>query len=138
MPVRLPRARSGSAALAAAAAGFVVYGAWAAYANRAHGMAIALGAGTVQGAYSFVLTLAMSAVTAWVFGRFAHLRLRAAATVAVVSAALFTTAYTINALAGTPEIVTTILPGFVIGTVYTALYVQALSDQRPNPGCSLP
>lgn len=120
--MRWPSGRS----VAAAAAGFVGYGLWAAYANESHGSAAALRAGVVQGSYSFVLTLVMSLVTEWVYARLDGVRLRAPLTVAAVVGALFGTAYGINAVAGTPEIVATIAPGFAIGALYTGAYVLGL------------
>lgn len=122
--------RSVRRSLLAAAAGFLGYGLWAVFANSAHGSSAALRAGLVQGSYSFALTLTMSIVTEWIYAGLADLRLRAPLTVIVVAGALFVTAYGINAAAGTPEIIATIAPGFVIGTLYTGAYVLALQRDR--------
>ena len=113
--------------VAAATAGLVGYGLWAAYANAAHGGETALRAGLVQGSYSFLLTLVMSVATEWIYRWFAGLPLRAMWTIAAVAAALFMTAFAVNAAAGTPEIIATIAPGFAIGTFYTSVYVMALA-----------
>lgn len=108
-------------------AGFLVYGSWAAYANFDHGMSIATRSGLVQGTYSLVLTFAMTLVTEWLFGRLCRLPGGMVFTVVIVSGVLFATAYVIHRLVGTPEILMTILPGFVIGSIYTSIYVLGLS-----------
>lgn len=48
-------------------------------------------------------------------------------TIVIVAVLLFMTAYTINYIAGTPEILATITPGFIIGMVYTTVYVVSLN-----------
>lgn len=107
-------------------AGLVGYGSWAAYANFDHGMAIAVRSGLVQGTYSFVLTFLMTWVTEGLFAKLASMPMGAVVTTVVVSFILFVSAYGIHMLVGTPEILMTILPGFVIGSGYTAVYVWGL------------
>lgn len=112
--------------LLAGLAGFVAYGSWASFANWPHGEAIALRSGLVQGSYSLVLTLSMTLVTEWLHNRFINLPGTILWVMLIVCPALFTTAYVINMIAGTPEILMTILPGFVIGSVYTLVYLMGL------------
>lgn len=104
-------------------AGFVVYGGWAYFVNAEHGQELAMMIGLVQGSYSFALTFVMTLVTEWLFrrcnGQFAMI-------MGVVCTALFVTPYAIHMLIGTPEILMTILPGFVIGSIYTGVYVMGL------------
>lgn len=106
------------------------------YANAAHGMMVATRSGLVQGSYSLALTFAMTLVTEWLFESlrrsWSNVAIVITATVAIVSAVLFTTAYSIHVLVGTPEILMTILPGFAIGTVYTYLYVLGLVRGTKN------
>jgi len=108
-------------------AGLVGYGSWAVYANLDHGTFIAIRSGLVQGTYSFVLTFLMTWLTEWLFAKFASLPMGSSVTTTgVVCLILFVSAYGIHMLVGTPEILMTILPGFVIGSVYTAVYVWSL------------
>jgi uncharacterized membrane protein SpoIIM required for sporulation len=48
-------------------------------------------------------------------------------TLSITNAITFSTAYLINRVFGTPEILLTIFPGFLIGIVYTAFYLFSLS-----------
>ena len=93
-------------------AGFVVYGGWAYFVNVDHGQDLAMMIGLVQGSYSFALTFIMTLVTEWLFekceGHFVTI-------MAIVCTALFVTPYLIHMFIGTPEILMTILPGFIIG-----------------------
>ena len=104
-------------------AGFVVYGGWAYLVNVDHGQDLAMMIGLVQGSYSFALTFIMTLVTEWLFekcdGQFLTI-------MAIVCTALFVTPYLIHMFIGTPEILMTILPGFVIGSIYTGVYVMGL------------
>jgi hypothetical protein len=54
-------------------------------------------------------------------------------TVTVSMLLLFSTAWVIHFLVGTPEILMTIMPGFVIGSVYTAVYVVSLAKLSKGP-----
>lgn len=115
--------------LLAGVAGFVAYGSWAVYANWAHGETIALRSGLVQGSYSFVLTWVMTLVTEWLFTALADVAYKVPLLMAIICTTLFATAYAINYAAGTPEILMTILPGFMIGSIYTLVYVLGLRRQ---------
>lgn len=107
-------------------AGFVVYGGWAWFWNMEHG-AMGQRAGLLQGSYSFVLTFFSTLLMEWIYRRCApapHARLL---TIGATGAVLLTIPVTLHALAGTPNIPGTILPGFLIGMVYTTVYVTALA-----------
>jgi hypothetical protein len=112
--------------LLAGLAGLVGYGGWAWYANLDHGAAIAMRSGLVQGGYSLVLTFLMTLVTEALYSNWQHVAGGVIWTTTVVSAILFSSAFTIHLLVGTPEILMTITPGFFIGTIYTYFYVQGL------------
>lgn len=107
-------------------AGFFGYGGWAIFANYGHGMSIAVRSGLIQGTYSLILTFAMTLVTEWLMGKLGRYPLGSILTVVLISTVLFCTAFAIHYLVGTPEILMTILPGFVIGLVYTSVYVVGL------------
>ena len=110
--------------LAAGIAGFIVYGGWAYYINEPYDMGVA--AGMTQGTYSFVLTLSTTLLMEFLMDLFSTQKAQTALTVAATSLVTFATAYLIHVLVGTPEILLTILPGFLIGTVYTVTYVLTL------------
>jgi len=110
--------------------GSIVYGGWAMYANSGHGDAIALRSGLVQGSYSLAITFAMTLVSEWLFLAFAVVPGRVFVTAAVVSGVLFTSSYGIHHIVGTPEILMTIVPGYVIGSVYTVVYLLGLQRQE--------
>ncbi|MEM7077446.1 MAG: hypothetical protein AAF513_02350 [Pseudomonadota bacterium] len=122
---------SGRAALTrslfAGIAGLLVYGGWAVFVNWTHGADLAWRAGLVQGTYSLILTFIMTLVTEGLFARLTNLRFRIPVTTGIIAAILFASAYGIHVVARTPEIIMTILPGFVIGTIYTLVYVMGLA-----------
>lgn len=101
---------------------FVAYGGWAAFANHAHGAEAALRAFGVQGFSSAVTTALMGGVierlrrplgdTLWAM---------------LIASGLATLAsgvchVCLHALAGTPEIVRTVVPSVAVGFVYAVTY----------------
>lgn len=116
--------------LLAGLAGFVAYGGWAVLANWSHGETIAIKSGLVQGSYSFCLTWVMTLATEWLHGLFLNLTYRVWRLMISICSVLFATAYSINYVAGTPEILMTIIPGFIIGSVYTLVYIMALERKQ--------
>jgi len=116
--------------LVAGLAAFGGYGGWAFLVNADHGFPLAVRALLVQGTYSFVLTLSSTLLMEYLYRRLFAMPGAAWLTVVITVALLFTTAYGINLAAGTPEIVMTILPGFLIGSGYTVAYVFGLSRSR--------
>jgi len=112
--------------LLAAAAGFIVYGGWAYYINFSHGSNAALKALFTQGGYSFTLTLITAFIMEWLFQLSNKPVTRFCLTFFITSLMLYSTSWSINAWAGTPEILWTILPGAIIGTLYTLSYTLTL------------
>jgi len=110
--------------------GFVAYGGWAYYVNLGHGDDVALRAGLVQGSYSLALTMGSSYLIEQLLTLFAAVDARTALLLASATSAAIalSVAYGIHWLIGTPMILTTILPGFVIGSVYAFIY--GLSVQK--------
>lgn len=107
-------------------AGFCFYGAWAFYVNMGHGYIMGVKAAVTQGGYSFVVTLLLALLIERLFVRFKSMSLgdywvgmTAIALLAVVS-------WGVNTLAGTPEIVWTILPGLTVSAIYTSVYIMTL------------
>ncbi len=111
--------------LLAASAGAIGYGGWAYLVNQSAGVLMGARAGLIQGSYSFALTLGMTLVTERLYHRLpeSHAGL---STIVIVSATTWCVAFSIHFANGTPMIVPTILPGFIIGIIYTAVYVAAL------------
>ena len=112
--------------LLAGVAGFIGYGGWAWYANLAHGDFIAMRSGLVQGSYSLVLTFLMTLVTEFMYARFRTMPAAVPLTTALISVVLFVSAYSIHMIVGTPEILMTIMPGWIIGSIYTFVYILGL------------
>ncbi|MEE4300482.1 MAG: hypothetical protein V2J24_13665 [Pseudomonadales bacterium] len=132
MTNRAPLLRSAASGLA----GFVVYGGWAWFWNMEHG-AMGQRAGLLQGSYSFVLTFFSTLMMEWIYRRCAQAPLARLLTIALTGVMLLAIPVTLHAFAGTPNIVGTILPGFLIGMGYTTAYVTALArvsalDPRPR------
>ena len=117
--------------LLSASAGFLFYGAWAYWVNSQHGMMIAFKAACVQGSYSFLLTLCMTLLLESLFRLNSYLfnkeRVINWLTIAICCAIIFSGSWAINAAAGTPEIFRTVILGYVIGGIYSAVYVFGLA-----------
>ena len=124
-----PLAPSLIRSIGAGLAGFAAYGGWAVFANWSHGETIALKSGLVQGSYSFLLTLSMTLVTEWLHKLAIELTYRIPLLMLSICSVLFCTAYGINYAAATPEILMTIVPGFIIGSTYTLIYILGLEKR---------
>jgi hypothetical protein len=109
-------------------AGFIVYGGWGFWVNMSHGTEMGAMAGLIQGSYSFVLTLSMTIFMEYLMRMLAGVRARQVITVVLVSVGTFVVAYSIQWLNSTPEILLTVTPGFLIGAVYSTVYVAGLSS----------
>jgi len=118
--------------LSSAFAGFVLYGVWAFWANYQYGAMIALKAAFVQGSYSFILTLCMTMLLEAIFRFnarvFSKQHLINWLTVTVCCALIFSSSWLINVMAGTPEIFRTVVLGYIVGSIYSILYVRGLAN----------
>lgn len=116
-------------------AGLFGYGVWAYLVNSMHGAEAAMKAAFVQGGYSFALTFVMTLIIEALYRvtvRWLGANRRAqAATVFVTCVALFSSSWWVNAMAGTPEIFSTVILGYIIGTIYTVSYVAGLVHGEP-------
>jgi len=119
---RSPTARS----LLSATAGFIGYGAWAAIANYSHGVEAALMAACVQGTFSFVITLILTGLMEGLYRHCKTAKYGGQITVVITCSILYISSYGINFIAGTPNIIYTILPGAIFSTVYVVGYVATL------------
>lgn len=117
--------------LISAFTGFFFYGGWAVYVNWAHGIMAAMKSGVVQGSYSFILTLCMTLLLECVFKIsnrvFNQILLVNWTTIIVCCTAVFSLSWAVNAAAGTPEILRTVILGYIIGGLYIVTYVYGLA-----------
>ncbi len=114
----------------AGVAGFIVYGGWAYFINASHGFETGLRSGLVQGGYSLLLTLSTTLMMEYLMDFFSHMKGQIILTILATSIVTFGTAYGIHWLFRTPEILMTITPGFIVGLVYTTVYVTTLNRLR--------
>ena len=121
--LRHPLVRSTLTALVA----MTIYGGWALWANAAHGTVLAWRAAGTQGFVSatvtFGISLVMEGLARVPHGRWARFGASAAGGMAVAGS------YTIGLhwLMGTPEIVATIAPIFVVGSPYCSVYAWLIT-----------
>ena len=114
--------------------GFFFYGGWAVFVNWKHGVMAATKAGCVQGSYSFVLTLCMTMLIEGVFRInskvFNQSLLINWSTIVICCAAVFSVSWGVNSAAGTPEILRTVILGYIIGGIYSISYVYGLARSQ--------
>lgn len=108
------------------AAGFLLMGGWAAFANRAFAMPAPLIAGLVQGVLTACITLLLKQVIEAIFARTSG-----PARLALPPLAAFATSLilltTIHTLAGTPAFWATIIVPLTVSTLYAILYTRMLN-----------
>ena len=112
--------------LISALAGFLFYGSWAFYVNSSHGNDMATRAFFTQGMNSFFITLVMSLFMEKIYASLTGPRLSFWGT--FVSSTIFVClfSWTVNYVAGTPEILMTILPGCIVSAFYAFSYTTGL------------
>ena len=106
-----------------------MYGAWALWANLGHGAAAGWRAAGTQFFVSFVVTLTITTVMEQVH---AGLSSRAARVGGAIAAAVGTTVIFTLALhwaSGTPEILATVVPVLLLGSLYCIAYVANLERE---------
>ncbi len=112
--------------------GFICYGCWAYFVNHKHGMMVAIKATYVQGSYSFVLTFFMTSLIEIFFRLFSHLLnnyiLIIWTTILLTCCLIFGASWWVNVEAHTPEILETVSLGYVMGGIYTIVYVYSLAQ----------
>lgn len=126
-------------------AGFLFYGGWALLANSGllsellpegtlvnaagnaeGGHEAALIAGLTQGSYSFTVTLLLALIVEGLFQRLSGWPLRSVWVFCVAFVVLVSTSAGVNIMVGTPNVALTILPGLVVSSLYTVVYILAL------------
>lgn len=117
-----PVFRSALSALVA----LVFYGAWAAWANRMHDTSMILRASATQGLYSAGVTLIMTSMVEGLFRGPARRFLRLARAVAVTVLVLVASSTAVHWLVGTEEILMTVLPSWIFGSLYAFAYALGL------------
>lgn len=104
---------------------FLAMGAWAAFANRGHGLEAMAMAGVIQGAISCAITLILKRSLEAMFARLAGpaaVIVPPLVTMAVVLAVLLA----IHTVAGTPEVWATIAVPYTVSSSYAWIYTLAL------------
>lgn len=128
------RGRSTVRAYVTATGAAILYGSWAGFSNWEHGTSIALEACLVQGVLSFLSTLTLVLVLEALFrlgGRaLGGFLLAAVGTLSLMIAVMTTTHW----MTGTPNLVTTIVPSIVVGSVFFIAYAWRLLVAERNRG----
>ena len=106
-----------------------MYGAWALWANLGHGTAAGWRAGGTQFFVSFVLTLTITTLMEQVHARLSSrlARVGGAIGAAVGTTVVFTLA--LHWASGTPEILSTVVPVLLLGSLYCIAYVVNLERE---------
>jgi len=107
--------------------GFLFYGGWAFWVNYGAGQTLAFKAAFTQGGYSFIITLVLALLIEWLFSRFKKWPFHLFFIGLITCSFLYVTSWSLNYLAGTPNILLTILPGAAVSTVYTIIYILGLN-----------
>lgn len=114
-------------------AGFLFYGTWAFAMNIMHGLPIAARSATVQGTYSFFITLGMTLMIEAMFRLFRRVLpsiwLASVLTIIFSCTPVFIGSWLVNVAAGTPEIFRTVILGYVIGLFFSTTYVIGLQKK---------
>jgi len=105
---------------------FAVYGSWAAFANRGHGLDAALRALFVQGCSSAFVTSTVAGVIEWAHARLP--RTRSSALLSVSFGVLFAAAFHtgLNLAVRTPEVLRTVTVPILASALYAGSYVTTL------------
>lgn len=105
---------------------FLVYGGWAFWVNMQDSVEMGVRAGLLQGSYSLLLTFSSTLLMERLYARLRHVPGGLWLSMLVMAAVLWSIPWSIHLLAGTPYILMTVLPGFLIGCVYTLVYLLSL------------
>jgi hypothetical protein len=109
-----------------ATAAALLYGSWAGFSNHEHGIWVALEAGLVQGALSFLSTMTLVLVLEALFrlggSALEGFLLAAGGTISLMIAVMTA----VHWMAGTPNPVTTIAPSIIVGSIFFITYAWRL------------
>ena len=98
------------------------YGGWAAYTNVDHGRDSAIVAFIIQGGFAFVSTLLLTRLVIWLIQQ-QQPNPRYFVVFAQCAVVLIFIPGGLHLMAGTPDIVEAMLPGFIIGNGYAGLLI---------------
>ena len=122
--------RSRTRALLVGLGAFVLFGGWAAFANREHGIAHVVRAGLAQGSFSFISSTCSVLLLEYLYG-LGRTPARQVVLGAAVTPAIILGAMTVGHLiAGTPNVVATLLPSWVSGLAFCIVYSLTLRRVR--------
>lgn len=110
-------------------AAMIVYGGWAVYANFEHGQHAYVMAGLVQGMYAFISTLTMTSAARWMYEKFGRGHQGILSGFSFGFMVMLAIPVIVHNIAGTPDILETILPGLIWGTGYLLTYL-ILAEKR--------
>ena len=115
-----------------AAGAFVVYGGWAAYANHSYGLVTSLVSGVTQGTISFLVTAFMTLILETIFHSIGSKVLRFVVTALGAQAMVACATFTVHYIVGTPKIIVTMTPSFIVSSIYSVAYTTGmhLRDRR--------
>ena len=106
------------------------YAVWAGWANRMHGPASVGMAAMAQGLYSAVVTAGMTALVERLFSGTHNRYWRVLRCTLATLAALVVSSLAVHWVAGTEEVVMTVLPSWVFGTLYALIYALGLAQSE--------
>lgn len=115
--------------LLSALIGFFAYGAWAYWINIPAGSMIALKAAVAQGAFSFAMTLLLNIFMEYSYRKLSYSmrsKIAACLVTAITCCLLYIMSFSLHVVAETPMILFTILPGAIISTVYSIVYMMGV------------
>lgn len=107
---------------------FLIYGAWATYANSNYGLAIALRSGLIQGLLSLLVTMSMTYGMEIIFARIKWFGLRFIFTAFGPLIFVILIMFLVHSIIGTPNIFETIAPSMIVGIIYCVSYTTGLSS----------
>ena len=105
-------------------------GAWALWANLEHGTAAGWRAAATQFVVSFIVTLAITTVMEQVHGRLSSRLARIGGAIAASVGTTIVFTLTLHLASGTPEILATVVPVLLLGSLYCVAYVANLERER--------
>lgn len=118
--------------LAHVACSFLLMGGWAAFANASHPMPAPLIAGLIQGALSATITLVMKKALERTYDfwcRYGRPVVGVIATPLMVCSVSATSLIVFHAIAGTPELIATVIVPSGVALFYASIYTIALWRQ---------
>ena len=129
-------------ALIVSCGAFLLFGAWALLANRAHPLHDMARAALTQGVLSFTSTAFSVLLLEYLYGRSRTPAQKLVVPAMGTPAIVFSIMTGVHALAGTPNIGLTLLPSFISGTIFFLTYTLNLRRlelaripvEQPSPG----